>query len=243
MTVEQLPLFPVKRCTKCGISQSLENFHRSRRGKFGRNSVCNLCKREYQRARKVEKNAYCRAWYARNIERLRAKNLQYSQTTKARQAKQQYLADPVHVQQAQERARRWYANNTERAKTNIRHYQKRIAPQRRAYYRQRYAEDPDGHRARKQAWLENNPERAKLIRMRGHHKRRALQANAPGYCTKEQLEARIAFYGEQCWICKVPYYGIDHVKPLTKGGSNWPANLRPICRACNTRKSNRWPYP
>jgi 5-methylcytosine-specific restriction endonuclease McrA len=24
---------------------------------------------------------------------------------------------------------------------------------------------------------------------------------------------------------------MDHVKPLAQGGSNWPANLRPICTA------------
>ncbi|MFG1833848.1 HNH endonuclease [Micromonospora chersina] len=36
---------------------------------------------------------------------------------------------------------------------------------------------------------------------------------------------------------------LDHVKPLAKGGSGWPANLRPACNPCNLRKSARWPYP
>jgi hypothetical protein len=36
--------------------------------------------------------------------------------------------------------------------------------------------------------------------------------------------------------------GEDHVKPLARGGSNWPANLRPACKSCNSRKGARWPF-
>ena len=73
--------------------------------------------------------------------------------------------------------------------------------------------------------------------------RRARHRNAPGKATRIQIEARVAFYGWQCWICQVPYEAIDHVKPLSKGGSQWPSNLRPICLSCNSRKHNNWPWP
>jgi 5-methylcytosine-specific restriction endonuclease McrA len=38
-------------------------------------------------------------------------------------------------------------------------------------------------------------------------------------------------------------WAVDHVKPITKGGSHMPANLRPICGPCNSLKHNTWPYP
>lgn len=65
-----------------------------------------------------------------------------------------------------------------------------------------------------------------------------LQA-APGCATREQVRARIAYYGGLCWICrKAPYTEMDHVIPISRGGSKWPANLRPVCRRCNSRKSD-----
>jgi len=73
--------------------------------------------------------------------------------------------------------------------------------------------------------------------------RRERARRAPGRATPAQIEARVEFYGRRCWICKVgPYAALDHVKPLSKGGSNWPANLRPACTPCNSRKGSRWPY-
>jgi len=74
-------------------------------------------------------------------------------------------------------------------------------------------------------------------------RRVALERAAVGDLTAEQLQARIAFYGWRCWMCSAPWTCIDHVKPLARGGSNWPSNLRPACRSCNARKHHRWPYP
>lgn len=68
-------------------------------------------------------------------------------------------------------------------------------------------------------------------------------AAASGAASSELIAARVAFYGGLCWICRTaPYDAVDHVKPLVCGGSNWPANLRPACTPCNSRKGARWPY-
>lgn len=64
--------------------------------------------------------------------------------------------------------------------------------------------------------------------------------SAPGAATPEQVLARMAYFGFQCWLCGGPFEDVDHVKPIAKGGSNWPANLRPSCHSCNSRKRSRW---
>jgi len=57
--------------------------------------------------------------------------------------------------------------------------------------------------------------------------------------TKAQLDARLAYYGHKCWMCRGPYEHLDHVKPICKGGPHILANLRPACASCNRRKGGR----
>lgn len=71
-------------------------------------------------------------------------------------------------------------------------------------------------------------------------RRRALEGAASGSCSPEQLAARISYYGGRCWVCGGDGSEVDHVKPLAAGGPEWPANLRPICKACNCRKGATW---
>jgi 5-methylcytosine-specific restriction endonuclease McrA len=36
---------------------------------------------------------------------------------------------------------------------------------------------------------------------------------------------------------------VDHIQPLSAGGSHHPSNLQVLTRAENRRKGNTWPYP
>lgn len=85
-------------------------------------------------------------------------------------------------------------------------------------------------------WRENNRDKVRLQ----NQTRRSRRHNAAGLCTLEQLRARIDFYGGKCAYCRINLYSdIDHVIPLSKGGSNWPANLRPSCQTCNSSKNDK----
>ena len=81
--------------------------------------------------------------------------------------------------------------------------------------------------------------RKKLTRRNGHRRRKERKANAVGFCSKEQLEARIAYYGYRCAYCRGPYEHVDHVIPLSRGGAGWPSNLVPSCASCNCSKGNK----
>jgi 5-methylcytosine-specific restriction endonuclease McrA len=86
-------------------------------------------------------------------------------------------------------------------------------------------------------WGREHPELLRAYR----YQRRARKLGAAGSATAEQIQARIDFYGGLCWMCREPYDELDHVKPLSRGGSNWPANLRPACLRCNRTKCDTWP--
>ena len=75
--------------------------------------------------------------------------------------------------------------------------------------------------------------------------RRRLKVNENGgSCTLEQWQDRCSLYGNCCAYCGTSLESkveIDHVIPVSKGGSSWPSNLVPACRSCNARKhAARW---
>lgn len=90
-------------------------------------------------------------------------------------------------------------------------------------------------------WRQNNPDRVRLQIRAQNAAREARTANAPGYASTGQITARWAYYGGLCWMCGDLATDTDHVKPLARGGSNWPANLRPACKPCNRAKWAAWP--
>lgn len=84
-------------------------------------------------------------------------------------------------------------------------------------------------------WARANPDKiAAKVRTR-----RARHHQASGSASAEAIEARRTYYGGRCWMCGKDADTIDHVIPLSRGGSHWPANLRPACRSCNAKKGQR----
>lgn len=101
-------------------------------------------------------------------------------------------------------------------------------------------------------WLSRHPEhrvsqRPKITKWQREHpkehcakqaRRRARKRQAAGYdyTTAQHIKWRWEMWGNKCWICGAPATCTDHVIALANGGSHWPANLRPCCTLCNSRK-------
>jgi len=119
--------------------------------------------------------------------------------------------------------REWYAKN--RGRKHL-------------YNREWHTKNKEQANTQTRKWFQDNPEE----RCAYQSHRRARIQNADGDATAEQIAARWEVYGHTCYICGGPAEATDHVIPLVKGGSNWPANLRPICTQCNSRKHATWPY-
>ena len=70
-----------KRCTKCGETKSLDEFHRDRSKPLGRRPDCRACQREYNRiwreANRDRKREYDREYYAANRDRKREYDREY----------------------------------------------------------------------------------------------------------------------------------------------------------------------
>lgn len=58
--------------------------------------------------------------------------------------------------------------------------------------------------------------------------------------TYESARTRKAFsdyHGMPCVVCGKPSDTVDHIIPKSRGGTNHPSNLQPMCRSCNSKKS------
>lgn len=70
--------------------------------------------------------------------------------------------------------------------------------------------------------------------------RRARERGAEGSYTHEDISRINTSQDFKCTYCCAPTnedYHVDHIVPLSRGGSNWPSNLQMLCPTCNMRKN------
>jgi len=220
----------MKQCTKCQETKSLDDFYREKRVSDGYQAQCKSCMREHKRLARQKNPNLDREYYQANRERLQLKR------------KIKYSLDEEGRAKEREQQRLYYQKHREALKAKVRAYNKTNAAKISERNRLR-RQDPDyvkvaNERSRK---YRANPANHKVLahRTMQYYSRKY---EAKGFSTKAQLQARWDYYGGRCWICTDEAKEMDHVIPLSKGGTNWPANLKPICRSCNARKSNTWPY-
>lgn len=75
------------------------------------------------------------------------------------------------------------------------------------------------------------------------NRRRVLKLNAKGLHSEQQLRWKYEYYGKRCYYCDISIsineLTEDHRIPLSRGGTDWIANIVPACRSCNSRKGNK----
>lgn len=174
--------------------------------------------------------------YARHRARRRKGALRYKAnwTEERRQQRLAYEREyrRTNFELLKEKKREYLARNREAVAARKRRYFEAHREQslewRRAYVRR----NPDKQRARVQRYREAFPDKARAVKLA----RRAREHDACGTASAAQIRARLDYYGGRCWMCGDAANSFDHVIPLALGGSNWPANLRPACKKCNSRK-------
>jgi 5-methylcytosine-specific restriction endonuclease McrA len=181
---------------------------------------------------------YSRLYRLQHVEQVAAYKVAYRDTHKTERAAYAKAYRVAHSQEHRDYGKRYRDSHVEEKLAYRAQHVEVIKAQVQAY--------ASAHRAERNAYHSRYraSSEGKAIVCASKHRRRALQVGAIGasYTTATMIKARCALWGNRCYICGAPMQAIDHVKPLAKGGIHLPCNLRPICRSCNSKKHDKWPY-
>jgi 5-methylcytosine-specific restriction endonuclease McrA len=189
-----------------------------------------------------------RAYYVRNAEAIKARTAAYAaanpdakrdRTRRYRDAnaEQIRMAKKAYYEANRDaivaKVAAWIAANPERRAAQTARYRERHREERRAdslaRYYQQMATDPDAVRKRRREWAKTR--KGILANRAARHARRG----AP--YTDEALEWIASLVDPACGYCGGAATEIDHVVPVSLGGTGELTNLVPACRSCNARKS------
>ena len=104
------------------------------------------------------------------------------------------------------------------------------------------ARNPEKVQAKGKAWRAKNPDKVSAMSKMHKARRRAQKASAPfNDFTAKQWREMCKAAGYKCAYCdkKFPFKQLtmDHITPLSKGGSHTLSNILPACLECNMRKN------
>ena len=193
---------------------------------FGR-----LAKRRSMRARNPEKyRAAAKRRYAADLEKTRA----YHRAWRA-----------AHPEVFRKASRKYAAANPEKVRAHKKKWNR--SDRKRELKRSWAKAHRNGEFSRQCQWRLANVDKvreygrqwrfanaAKVLEYMRRYRCAANRAN--GKATAEQIAARVEFFGRVCSYCGDSYEHLDHAISLSRGGTNWPANLRPACQSCNLSK-------
>jgi 5-methylcytosine-specific restriction endonuclease McrA len=199
-----------KVCKGCGVEKSLAEFYKQTGMADGHLNKCNACVRartqKYRRERLEQSAQY---------EKARA-NLPHRV-----EARRKYQEE--HKEDISEYKKRWAAENEESVS---------------ASRRKHYELNRDEVIARSKRWGEDDPEKVRQAKANNSRKRRAAKYASPGSFTAEEFLALCERYGNKCLACgdTEAVLEVDHIVPLTRGGTDVIDNIQPLCGACNKKK-------
>ena len=145
--------------------------------------------------------------------------------------------------------KKWSDKNRDKVATYYKpEKQKKYREANREKLRRWFAEYHQKHaavkRARSMQWRKDNPDRYKANHRASQQTRRARELKAEGRFTRNDINIILHRQKERCVYCGASLkksYHIDHVVPLSKGGTNWPQNIQLLCAVCNRAKAAKLP--
>lgn len=230
--VQDTPVAPSclanKICPKCNIDKPISEFGLHAKRKDGYQYWCRQCVNSYYQKNRDKAIQRSNEWYIKNIDYKKVYDKQYRKD---------------NYSKIREKEKLYYENNKGKA----------------AEYREKNKEIIT---ARKKAWYNANKERLAAYRkenkeLRANHNRKYRASDPLRYrrylhvrrtrlsATNENYESGyikilLKLQRGKCALCRClikSCYHVDHIKPISKGGTNGKYNIQLLCPTCNLTKN------
>lgn len=204
-----------KCCTGCGETKPLTEFYK-RTDCSSRKSKCRACYAEYSQSNKEHIAARGRKYRQANKDRIAARRREYYITNRVEMLGNQKQRDAERKEEIAAYQRRYREAHKDEARAYMA-----------AYW-------PDHYAANREKYIEKGKERQRRL-YQGHESRHK----------RSDVRKKLEEQNGRCYWCDEPlpdYYEVDHIIPVSKGGSDAPGNICCACFTCNRRKHNKMPY-
>lgn len=148
-----------------------------------------------------------------------------------------YAADP---ERKKAKTTAWYRANKEKADSAAAAWRKANAARRSATNAALYAANPERKKAVMSAWVKANPEKVRVIQ----HNRRARKCAIGGKLSPSLPMRLFALQKGKCACCGQPLgesFHLDHIMPISLGGTNTDDNIQLLRQRCNNQKHAKHP--
>lgn len=137
-----------------------------------------------------------------------------------------------HKEIVNEHSRKWARDHPEQAKAHKRKWTREHPDQHEASTRKWREEHSDRVKDNSRKWDREHPEQVKAKNRKSCHERRLKLVNSP-FPKEFKLSPC-------CWVClSTERLEVDHIIPISRGGTNDISNLTTLCRSCNSSKGKK----
>lgn len=246
------------RCDQCGRDLPVDRFAKNASKRSGYSSACKECTKQYYRGYYAKhRDSLCERsnrYYYENrallLQKGTAHRIKHREHISARKHRF-YAANRDAILGEMRTAYKKYSPAQKQRRADNTRQWRALHPERTRAFREKWnAANPEKHReiqrrynasipARKsqQRWQQKNLEKVRKYRRESECRRRAMKKGALVTLTPSQWAEILARHEGRCQYCgTTEHITMDHVQPLSRGGTHAADNIVPACVSCNSRK-------
>jgi len=250
-------------CKECTRAKKKENYQENR-------DEINEKRREHYQENRDEINEDRREHYQENREDLNTKRREHrsehrdeankkqkeyrkKQSDEQREAKSkgEKAYREEHHDTLNEYGKKYYSDHKEELNEKGRIYREEHQDEIREW-RRTYNEEHREEKATRDKEYRQTPQ-GRMVRRAAHHRRRARKKGSGGSYTAAQIQAQLKRQKYRCYYAGCGHakfekkngkhiFHIDHIVPLSRGGTNTIDNIVLSCPTCNMHKHNKLPH-
>lgn len=141
-----------------------------------------------------------------------------------------------HVAETRAASLDWYYRNHERAQKTMDEWRSNNSEHIAKTAAERWGKNRDRYTVVAKQWRSENQDKRRCIQ----ENRRARQLEASGWFSAMDAEIIMKLQDDRCAYCnETENLQLDHIIPLSRGGSNWPWNIQWLCSHHNSSKNSK----